>query len=85
MNHLEIGSLIPYTVRPELRGDHMDKNHTEWIVKETEHGLVKVRQLVRCKDCIHWQGFKGKNSETGECLWMGHDVKQAEGYCDEGE
>lgn len=57
----------------------MDKeNPTEWIVKETEHGLVKICRLVRCRDCAKSE----KTNLNGEyCYRCGTQWHKADHYC----
>lgn len=59
----------------------MAENCKEYIVRENATEQKRVRELIRCKDCMHWQ-FRGSN--TGECQWWDADTG-SKYFCADGE
>jgi len=60
------------------------KTEREWIYREVQGKKYQMQELVRCKDCKHFQDMKCSYPERGTCdLW--HMLHLGDWFCADGE
>ena len=48
--------------------------------EEDSHGLERVGELIRCKDCRYYQDNNGGYPHT-DCKWNGNETPDEDDFC----